>query len=234
MSTAIAAVFVVRDTTLLHWFQWVEENSQDPRPLWKAYGRHCRRRRPEPPLTSHGEPHWSVLPFVHSEPLGRIFSQLFTDNVPKTAESFHALSPGEKDLVMKVVPAFTELIPDLCARMTGTRHHGTGGEAIYGEKFEDKNFFLAKFRNLSSPDISYFPINSWENIRKQYLFSTLFILLCLQDACIFRLLLHCLHKLKEIENMMALLIIYILHLVLPDAEKPWETLINDTYVGRLL
>ncbi|KAL1777774.1 peptidyl-prolyl cis-trans isomerase A [Sigmodon hispidus] len=50
------------------------------------------------------------------EPLGHVSFELFADKVPKTAENF----PGGDF----------------------TRHNGTGGRSIYGEKFEDENFIL--------------------------------------------------------------------------------------------
>uniref|UniRef100_A0A452UM62 PPIase cyclophilin-type domain-containing protein n=1 Tax=Ursus maritimus TaxID=29073 RepID=A0A452UM62_URSMA len=35
------------------------------------------------------------------EPSGRITLELFADQVPKTAENFHALSPGKKEFEFK-------------------------------------------------------------------------------------------------------------------------------------
>ncbi|KAL1780384.1 peptidyl-prolyl cis-trans isomerase A [Sigmodon hispidus] len=62
------------------------------------------------------------------EPLGRVSFKLFADKVPKTAENFRALSAGEKGFGYKGGDF--------------TRHNGTGGRTIYGEKFEDENFIL--------------------------------------------------------------------------------------------
>ncbi|KAL1773187.1 peptidyl-prolyl cis-trans isomerase A [Sigmodon hispidus] len=62
------------------------------------------------------------------ESLGCVSFELFADKVPKTAANFRALSTGEKGFGYKG--------GDL------TRHNGTGGRSIYGEKFEDEHFIL--------------------------------------------------------------------------------------------
>ncbi|KAL1791358.1 peptidyl-prolyl cis-trans isomerase A [Sigmodon hispidus] len=65
---------------------------------------------------------------VNGEHLGCTSFELFADKVPKAAENFRALSTGEK--------GFGHKGGDF------TRHNGTGGRSIYGEKFEDENFIL--------------------------------------------------------------------------------------------
>ncbi|XP_007455474.1 PREDICTED: peptidyl-prolyl cis-trans isomerase A-like [Lipotes vexillifer] len=75
-------------------------------------------------------------------PSGHISYELFADKFPKTAENFCALSSGEKGFGSQA-SCFHRIIPGfMCQGDDFTRHNGTGGKSISGEKF-DETFILS-------------------------------------------------------------------------------------------
>lgn len=82
---------------------------------------------------------------------GRIVFELFKDVVPKTAENFLKLCEGNSGFATTKpeIPLsykgsiFHRVIKDFMLQFGDfTNFDGTGGESIYGEKFEDENFTL--------------------------------------------------------------------------------------------
>ncbi|GAV07348.1 hypothetical protein RvY_17188 [Ramazzottius varieornatus] len=83
-------------------------------------------------------------------PIGRIIIELFDDIVPKTAENFRGLATAEYGMGQttgkklsyngvvfhRVIRGFMIQAGDFSA------HDGTGGESVYGGKFQDENFTM--------------------------------------------------------------------------------------------
>ncbi len=85
---------------------------------------------------------------IANGPKGRMTFELFADVVPKTAENFKVLCAGDSGkksscgknlsflntIFHRIIPGFMIQGGDF------TRFNGTGGESIYGSKFQDENF----------------------------------------------------------------------------------------------
>eukprot|EP00756_Hemistasia_phaeocysticola_P021731 Hpha_TRINITY_DN15790_c3_g9::TRINITY_DN15790_c3_g9_i1::g.38504::m.38504/K05864/PPID, CYPD; peptidyl-prolyl isomerase D len=87
---------------------------------------------------------------IDGERAGRIEIELYSDIVPKTAENFRSLCTGERGMGTKTKKPlhykdtlFHRVIQGFMVQAGDFgRFNGTGGESIYGGRFEDENFTL--------------------------------------------------------------------------------------------
>ncbi|KAG7347904.1 cyclophilin type peptidyl-prolyl cis-trans isomerase [Nitzschia inconspicua] len=97
---------------------------------------------------------------IDGKKAGRIVIELFANVTPKTAENFRALCTGEKGMgksgkklhykgsvFHRVIPGF------MCQGGDFTNFDGTGGESIYGAKFDDEWYDNPVFVTHNSPGL---------------------------------------------------------------------------------
>jgi len=80
---------------------------------------------------------------IDKKTIGRVIFELFADIVPKTAENFRVLCTGVQKPLHFKGSSFHRVIKGFMLQGGDfTRRDGTGGESIYGPKFEDESFQL--------------------------------------------------------------------------------------------
>ena len=83
---------------------------------------------------------------IDGKPSGKLIFELYSKDVPKTAENFRALCTGEKrgksgERLNYQGSTFHRIMIDfMCQGGDFVNGNGTGGMSIYGAKFDDENF----------------------------------------------------------------------------------------------
>ncbi|TKC39659.1 hypothetical protein EI555_020193 [Monodon monoceros] len=80
------------------------------------------------------------IPYQLLTSLDSVAFELFEDKVPKTAESFCALSTGKKGYQDSCFHRI--ILGSMCPGGDFLCLNGTGGKSIYGEKFDEESFIL--------------------------------------------------------------------------------------------
>lgn len=119
---------------------------QSKYPISRVFGRAAISHRPCPvqSLIMAARVFFDIT--IGGQAAGRIVFQLYSET-PRTSENFRALCTGERGTGKAGRPlhyrgsTFHRIIQNfMCQGGDFTRGDGTGGESIYGSKFEDENF----------------------------------------------------------------------------------------------
>ncbi|KAJ7062863.1 cyclophilin-like domain-containing protein [Mycena amicta] len=107
-------------------------------PEQQAPQRLCTRCSSESSFTTLNTLQFDI--HINSKPSGRIEFKLFDTDVPRTARNFRELATGQPGFGY-AGSGFHRIIPQFMLQGGDfTRHDGTGGKSIYGDKFPDENF----------------------------------------------------------------------------------------------